>query len=161
MAWKCAYQENRRTLVLEHLPHHRTIGADDGTNCDSCKGKASYSNHQTFSKLYTSCYITLIQLRVRMFPLLYLKARRSSTSCSKILAETSEKSKIIQNITIEFNGNEIMSCLLRSGCSHSANILLGRYLRRGFFFVRTVLILIQIRPTEIDIKSLQWREVAF
>ena len=68
---------------------HRTIGADDGTNCDSCKGKVSYSNNQTFSKLYTSCYITLIQLRVRMFPLLYLKARRSSTSCSKILAETS------------------------------------------------------------------------
>ena len=96
-----------------------------------------------------------------MFPLLYLKARRSSTSCSKILAETSEKSKIIQNITIKFNGKEIMFCLLRSGCSHSANILLGRYLRRGFFFVRTVLILIQIRPTEIDIKSLQWREVAF
>ena len=76
--------------LFEHLPHHRTIGADDGTNCDSCKGKASYSNHQTlFSKLYTSCYITLIQLRVRMFPLMYLKSRRSSMSCSKILAETS------------------------------------------------------------------------
>ena len=75
--------------LLEHLPHHRAIGADDGTNCDSCKGKASNLNQQTFSKLYTSCYITLIQLRVRMFPLLYLKARRSSTSCSKILAETS------------------------------------------------------------------------
>ena len=103
------------------------------SHCDSCKGKVSYSNHQTFSKLYTSGYITLIQLRVRMIPLLYLKARRSSTSCSKILAETSEKSKINQNITIEFNGKEIMSCLLRSGCSHSANILLGRYLRRGFF----------------------------
>ena len=75
--------------LLELLPHHRTIGADDGTNCDSCKGKVSYSNHQTFSKLYTSGYITLIQLRVRVFPLLYLKARRSSTSCSKNLAEIS------------------------------------------------------------------------
>ena len=109
------------------------IGTNDGTNCDSCKGKASNSNQQAFSKLCTSCYITLIQLRVRMFPLLYLKASRSSTSCSKILAEISWKLKIIQNITIVFNGKEIMSCLLRSGCSHSANILLGRYLRRGFF----------------------------